>query len=63
MAPPPSNTTSDSDSGVVDGQLRVHGVDRLRVGDASIFPTLPSGNSHASCMMVGERVAEFMLNP
>jgi len=48
--------------GVVDGQLRVHGVQSLRVADASVFPSLPSGNSHASCMMVGERAAEFLLN-
>ena len=51
MAPAPQSGT-DLTSGVVDGELRVHGVQRLRVGDASIFPTLPSGNSHASCMVI-----------
>ena len=60
MAPPPAEV-GPGDSGVVDGELRVYGVSGLRVADASVFPSLPSGNSHASCMMVGERAAEFML--
>jgi choline dehydrogenase len=41
--------------------LRVHGFSGLRVADASIFPTIPSGNTNAPAMMVGERAAEFML--
>jgi choline oxidase len=45
---------------VVDPQLRVRGVRRLRVADASIFPELPSVNPCLTCMMVGERAAEIM---
>ena len=50
------------DMAVVDTQLRVHGVAGLRVADASIMPTLPSGNTNAPCIMIGERCAEFILN-
>ena len=42
----------------VDSHLRVIGVEGLRVADASIMPILPSGNTHATCMMIGERAAE-----
>ena len=42
---------------VVDEKLRVHGLDGLRVADASIFPTMPSGNTNAPSIMVGERAA------
>jgi choline dehydrogenase len=42
--------------------LRVRGVDKLRVADASIMPTLTSGNTHAPVMMIGERCADFILN-
>ena len=45
---------------VVDARLRVHGIDALRVVDASIFPTIPSGNINAPAMMVGERAAALM---
>ena len=44
-------------SGVVDPQLRVHGVQRLRVADASVFPTIPHGNTHAPTVMAGEKAA------
>ncbi|XP_041971498.1 glucose dehydrogenase [FAD, quinone]-like [Aricia agestis] len=46
---------------VVDSQLRVYGVEGLRVVDASIMPTLPSGNTAAPCVMIGERGAEFIM--
>lgn len=46
---------------VVDHQLRVHGVDGLRVADASVMPEIVSGNTHAACVMIGERVADFCL--
>lgn len=48
------------EDGVVDPQLRVHGVDGLRVADASVFPTITRGNTHAPAVMVGERCAEFV---
>jgi choline dehydrogenase len=46
---------------VVDARLRVHGLDGLRVIDASIFPTLTSGNTNAPAMMVGEKGADLIL--
>jgi choline dehydrogenase len=45
---------------VVDPQLRVHGVTGLRVADASVMPTVTSGNTNAPSMLIGERVAEFL---
>lgn len=45
---------------VVDPQLRVHGVHGLRVIDASIFPTIPSGNIHAPTVMVAEKGADLV---
>lgn len=45
---------------VVDPRLRVHGVDRLRVADASVMPTLISGNPNSVCIMIGERAADFV---
>ncbi len=47
---------------VVDAQLRVHGVEGLRVADASIMPNLVGGNTAAPSMMIGERAAHFILN-
>jgi choline dehydrogenase len=40
----------------------VHGLDGLRVADASIFPTLPSGNTNGPAIMVGEKASELILN-
>ena len=45
---------------VVDGELRVHGVQGLRVIDASIMPTITSGNTNAPTVMIAERGAEFI---
>ena len=51
---------SDSQA-VVDSQLRVHGIDKLRVVDASIIPSIPSANINAATMMIAERAADFIL--
>jgi choline dehydrogenase-like flavoprotein len=48
---------------VVDPQLRVHGIDGLRVADASIMPNLVGGNTSAPAMMIGERAAHFIIHP
>jgi len=45
---------------VVDSRLRVRGIDGLRVADASIMPTVVNAQTHAACVMIGERVAEFV---
>ncbi|HSC75444.1 MAG TPA: GMC family oxidoreductase N-terminal domain-containing protein [Pseudomonadales bacterium] len=46
---------------VVDEQLRVHGIQNLRVADASIMPDIISGNTHATCVMIGEKAADLLL--
>jgi len=46
--------------GVVDPDLRVHGVAGLRVADASVFPTIPHGNTHAPAVLVGEKAAAMI---
>ncbi len=46
---------------VVDDKLRVHGIAGLRVADASIMPTIPSGNINAPCIMIGEKAAELVV--
>ncbi|MQT14716.1 GMC family oxidoreductase [Segnochrobactrum spirostomi] len=51
----------DARAAVVDARLRVHGLDGLRVVDASVFPLVTSGNTNAPAMMVGERGATFIL--
>ncbi|WP_009902213.1 GMC oxidoreductase, partial [Burkholderia thailandensis] len=46
---------------VVDPQLRVKGVDGLRIVDASVMPTLIGGNTNAPTVMIGERAADFIV--
>src|SRR5260221_3064042 len=45
---------------VVDGQLRVYGIDHLRVADGSILPRVTTGNTMAPCVIIGERAAEIL---
>jgi choline dehydrogenase-like flavoprotein len=45
---------------VVDSQLRVHGVDGLRVVDASIMPTLIGGHTHAPTVMIAEKAVDLL---
>jgi choline dehydrogenase len=48
------------DQAVVDPQLRVRGVEGLRVADASVMPFVSSGNTHAPTLMIGERAADLV---
>jgi choline dehydrogenase len=45
---------------VVDGQLKVYGIDNLRIADASIMPRVTTGNTMAPCVVIGERAAEIL---
>ena len=47
---------------VVDKELKVHGIESLRIVDASIFPLLPSGNTHAPTVAVAERASDLILS-
>jgi choline dehydrogenase-like flavoprotein len=55
-----SDTAPDA---VVDSRLRVHGIDGLRVADASIMPTIVGGNTHAPTVMIAERAADLIMEP
>jgi choline dehydrogenase len=46
---------------VVDARLRVHGIERLRVIDASIMPTITSGNTNTPTAMIAERGAHMII--
>ncbi len=49
------------DETVVDPELRVHGVEGLRVADASVMPTIVSSNTNAATVMIAERAAELII--
>jgi len=51
----------DDPDAVVDPQLRVIGVDRLRLADSSVFPRIPNGNLNAPTIMVGEKASDHIL--
>ena len=52
----------EASSSVVDQRLMVHGIERLRIVDASIFPRIPTGNTNAPAIMVGEKAADIILD-
>ena len=47
---------------VVDGNLKVYGVDNLRIADGSVMPRVTTGNTMAPCVIIGERAAEIIRN-
>ena len=52
---------ADDPAAVVDSRLRVLGVAGLRIADASVMPTITSGNTNAPTMMIAERAAQWLL--
>ena len=59
---PTSTCKMGSDTlAVVDDRLRVHGLRGVRIADASIMPTIPSGNTNAPAIMVGEKASDMIL--
>jgi choline dehydrogenase len=60
MHPVGTCAMGQGDSAVVDPELRVIGVEALRVVDASVMPTVPGGNTNATTVMIGEKAADFL---
>jgi choline dehydrogenase-like flavoprotein len=51
----------DGEQAVLDAELRVRGLDGVRVADASVMPTITRGNTHAPCVMIGEKASDLIL--
>ncbi|MCA9566155.1 MAG: hypothetical protein KC561_21815, partial [Myxococcales bacterium] len=49
------------DQAVVDDRLRVRGLKSLRIADASIMPSITSGNTNAPCIMIGEKASDMLV--
>ena len=47
---------------VVDEKLKIHGLENIRVADASVMPEITSGNLNAPTLMIAERASDFILN-
>jgi choline dehydrogenase len=52
---------ADDPGAVVDARLRVHGLQALRVVDASVMPTITSGNTNSPTLMIAERAAQWLI--
>ena len=50
------------DMAVVDEKLKIHGLENIRVADASVMPEITSGNLNAPTLMIAERASDFILN-
>ena len=60
---PPRKMGQSSDPlAVVDQNLRVHGIQGLRIADASVMPDTVRANTNVTTMMIGERLADFVKN-
>lgn len=59
---PSSSCVMAQRGGVVDSELRIRGIRSLRVADASVMPTIVSGNTNAACFMIGERAADLIMS-
>jgi hypothetical protein len=47
---------------LIDDELKIHGLQNIRVADASVMPEITSGNLNAPTLMIGERASDFIMN-